>query len=79
MLNTARCSNLFNRHGTSPFMLDKMTFNYTLPMPPDNSRKEVVSVLNIVPPAPTKGIIPHRNIETFFDLPVVRDSNGQMQ
>jgi DNA invertase Pin-like site-specific DNA recombinase len=42
---------------------DKMTINYTLPLPPDNSSKEVVSVLDIVPPGPpsfsflTQGII----------------------
>lgn len=27
----------------------EMTFNYTLPLPPDNTRQETVSVLGIVP------------------------------
>jgi len=31
---------------------DKMTIRYTLPLPPDNSTSEVVSVLDIVPSAP---------------------------
>jgi len=33
----------------------EMTFNYTLPLPPDNTRQETVSVLGIVPSAPPKG------------------------
>ena len=30
----------------------QITLNYTLPLPPDNSRQELVSVLGIVPSAP---------------------------
>jgi hypothetical protein len=33
---------------------DKMTFNYTLPLPPDYLTQETVSVLDIVPLAPPK-------------------------
>ena len=33
----------------------EMTFNYTLPLPPDNTRQETVSVLGIVPSGPPKG------------------------
>jgi len=32
----------------------EMTFNYTLPLPPDNTRQETVSVLGIVPTSPPK-------------------------
>ena len=31
----------------------QITLNYTLPLPPDNSRQEAVSVLGIVPPSST--------------------------
>ena len=31
-----------------------ITLNYTLPLPPDNSRQEAVSVLGIVPQAPPR-------------------------
>jgi site-specific DNA recombinase len=46
---------------------DKMTINYTLPLPPDNSRKEVISVLDIVPPAPPSWI-KGKTFEKIFPL-----------
>jgi len=49
---------LFLRSFIKSFEADdnKMIINYTLPLPPDNSSKEVVSVLGIVPLSPNKGI-----------------------
>ena len=31
---------------------DQITLNYTVPLPPDNSKQEAVSVLGIAPPSP---------------------------
>jgi hypothetical protein len=35
---------------------DQITLNYTVPLPPDNSRQEAVPVLGIVPSSPLKVI-----------------------
>ena len=41
---------------------DQITLNYTLPLPPDNSRQEVFSVLGIVPTSPPKFIFGKQGI-----------------
>jgi len=45
----------------------QITLNYTLPLPPDNTRHDAVSVLGIVPQAPPEG-----NIITFRIVSVNR-------
>ena len=35
-------------------------------------------VLPIVTPAPPKKIIPHQSLEAFFELAIVRDSQGHL-
>jgi site-specific DNA recombinase len=47
----------------------KMTINYTLPLPPDNSSKEVVSVLDIVPPSPPIDTIGRTEVSSILPVP----------
>ena len=70
-------SNIFERRAFLGYFIEsieaddgEITFNYTLPLPPDNSRQETVSVLGIVPTGPPKKIFPHRVIYVFFELAI---------
>jgi len=59
----------------------QITLNYTLPLPPDNTRQELVSVLGIVPLSPPKVTIGRTSTVTFsllsqIDSATVRASYG---
>jgi site-specific DNA recombinase len=47
---------------------NEITIYYTLPLPPDNSKQETISVLDIVSSAPPKMIIPLQFPHVFFKL-----------
>ncbi len=47
---------------------DQITLNYTVPLPPDNSKQEAVSVLGIVPSSPLiyQQKLTHRTLQDYF-------------
>ena len=47
---------------------NEITIYYTLPLPPDNSKQETISVLDIVSSAPPITTIPPQIPQVFFEL-----------